>query len=523
MRRWTSSHGEKQRRPRHAFVQEDQAAEQPIIINTSLPPEEQARQIRELFQQLGLGYSCLALYLSSRIDLLPAEFCREFALTPDVSPAIPRDEVQRTLEEELGPSLNRTLAEFNPAPISSTLLTHSYAARLASGVPVIMTFLRPECSALGRGPEPPPSFNKAIVRECFSGQVGDEVLLDFFAGLRRKSDFTGQREVLELMANDSAGCEVLHSPRIYRELCTSRILTLEGVEGVPIGDLPHNRACNTDVLARNVCQAWLYQVLQGGGFAIDPQPHGITVVQNAFLFTGCDFITLASSTKENLWNYLMATMVDDPDKAGMYLLREMWPGRRAKVDSETFRSKFRQSAYFGALEPLLGTNSNALAQLIFQHWKTTLEHGYTPKPHLLCFYRGLFSIARVAHRLSPFGDPLREGMEEMRGNRIMGQVKEIVDWNYWLQHSDKFATAMVNLPKMLDQALTRAAAPNPASPAMESGRAAKRTGGNDAMMIFVLVAVVLISQSSRVSPAMERVLLLLVFLAGMMALRKSTD
>lgn len=522
MRRWRSSHGEKHRRPDHASVRESEAADPRIIINASLPPEEQARQIRELFRQLGLGYSCLILYLSSRIDLLPVEFCREFALTPDNSPAIPVDEVQHTLEQELGASLNSTLAEFNPVPIRSTLLTHAHTARLASGVPVVMNFLRPECSMLGKEPELPRSFDKALVRECFNGKVSDEVLLDFFSGLRRKCNFTGQREILELMVQDHR-CEVLCNPRIYHELCTSRIFTSEQVEGTPIHELPHQHACNTDTLARNLCQAWLYQVLMGAGFAVDPQPQGIAVAENTLLFTDCDFITLPSSTKENLWNYLMATMVDDPDKAALYLLREMWR-QRVKVDAETFRSKFRQSAYFGALEPLLGTNSNALAQLIFQHWKTALEYGYTPKPHLLCFYRGLFSIARTAHRLSPLGDPLREGMEEMRSNWIMGQVKEIADWDYWFQHSDKFATAMVNMPKMLDDALTRAAAPNPDSQGRESGRIDKRTGGtSDMTIILALAAVVLMSQSSSVSPTMERLLLLLVFLAGLMTLKKSAD
>ena len=58
---------------------------------------------------------------------------------------------------------------------------------------------------------------------------------------------------------------------------------------------------------------------------------------SAVLFTGCDFVSLSSGTKENLWNYFMATMADDPDKAAMHLLREMWPAPDRKVDTETFR------------------------------------------------------------------------------------------------------------------------------------------------------------------------------------------
>jgi predicted unusual protein kinase regulating ubiquinone biosynthesis (AarF/ABC1/UbiB family) len=526
MSRWTEYRGGQRRRVSHAYRREAAPSASPFIVNRNASLEEQAKQIRGRLQELGLGYSCLALYLSSRIDLLPAEFCREFAFTPDSSPPLSVSELQQTLEDEFSAGAKGTFAEFNPTPTHSTLLTHSYVAKLANGVQVIMTILRPECSALRSGPEVPQSFNKTIAQAYCGSAVDDAVFLDFFASLRRKCDFTAQRETLESMAYDGAGCEVSRSRRIYRELCTNRIITFEPLKGLSIEEVTRSGACNTDVLARTLCQAWLYQALRGNGFAVDPQPHNVTLVDNAVLFTTCEFLDLPPGAKENLWNYFMATMGDDPDKAARYLLREMWPSRRAKVDSETFRSKFRQSAYFGALEPILGTNSNALAQLIFQHWKTASEYGYAPKPHLLCFYRGMFSIARIAQRLSPLGDPLREGMEEVRGDRIMGQMTEMVDWRYWFQNSDKFATALVTLPRILDDALTRASAPNQSDPTLdERSRPKTRTASRtpDVMMILIFVAMLLLLQSSNVNPLMEKLGLLLVFLAGLIALRKLGD
>jgi predicted unusual protein kinase regulating ubiquinone biosynthesis (AarF/ABC1/UbiB family) len=260
---------------------------------------------------------------------------------------------------------------------------------------------------------------------------------------------------MELMACDRGLCEAIRVRKIYHELSTNRIITSEQLGDIAVDEVVRNDSCNTGSLARGLCQVWLHSALRGNGFAVDPQLHSVTLLDSAALFSGCEFIALHAGSKENLWNYLTATMVDDPDKAATYLLREMWPDHSANIDADTFRGKFRQSAYFGELEPVLGTNPNALAQLIFQHWKTAVEFGYTPKPHLLCFYRGLFSIARIAHRLSPTGDSLREGMAEVRADNVLEKFWEIADWRYWLQKSDKLATALVTLPTILDDALNQ--------------------------------------------------------------------
>jgi len=492
--------------------------------SANFPPEIDAKQARQFLQGLGTTYSCLALYLSSRVDILPADFCREFSLTADCGAPLSASELQQILGEEFSPGLREAFVQFNYAAAQSTLLAHTLPARLANGAPVTVSILRPEYCSLESDRLVPQSFHKRLVQEYCGGSVNDAVFLDFFSSLRRKCNFAKQLEAMELMSCDGSSCDAVLNRRIYRELSTKRVITLEELEGTRIDEYVQNHACNTDALSRRLCQAWLHQALRGNSFAVDLQPHQITVRENAFLFTGCDFVGLPVSAKENLWNYFMAIMVDDPDRAAMYLLREMWPTQDQKVDSETFRSKFRQSAYFGALEPLLGTNSNAIAQLIFQHWKTALEYGYEPKPHLLCFYRGLFSVARISHKLSPLGDPLREGIEEVRGDRILGQFKDLADWRYWFQNSDKFANALIALPKIMDDALTRASGPNKAEHTVaESAHRQARTGSSlidISMICLVLALLILLLQSSNMSPMTEKAALLLLLLAGLLALRR---
>jgi predicted unusual protein kinase regulating ubiquinone biosynthesis (AarF/ABC1/UbiB family) len=488
----------------------------------SASPETRAKQARLLLERLGTGYSCLALYLSSRVDLLPPEFCREFSLTADSGPPLSASEIQQILEEELPSGLNGAFVQFDFAAVNSTLLTHSLTATLVNGAMVEITILRPECRALKDGPPVPRSFDKAIVREYCGNEVTDAVVLDFYACLRRKCNFTVQMDVMELISYDVAAPDIVLTPRIYRELSTERVMTLERLECTSMDGGLRSRACNADVLSRRLCQAWLHQALCGNGFAVDLQPHHVAIRDDQIVFNGCDFVSLSSVSKENLWNYIMATMVDDPDKAALHLLREMGPPQHGKVDTETFRSKFRQAAYFGALEPLLGTNSNALAQLIFQHWKTALEYGYQPKPHLLCFYRGLFSIARISRKLSSLGDPLREGVEEVRNDQIVRQMKDLTEWRYWFRNSDKFANAMVSLPKMIDDALQRASAANETGPGHDdAGGRVKKTGNwmSDTTTICALAAVLLVFRSPTPSPLTEKAALLLLLLAGWLALK----
>lgn len=527
MSRWKEYRAGKHRRASHAARQEaPSSAAPPIKIDRAEPLEKQAHQIRLLLQDLGLGYSCLCLYLSSRIDVLPAEFCREFTLTSDTSAPLSVNETQRILEQEISVQFPGAFLDFNHAPFQTTLLTQAHSATLASGIPVVVVILRPEYHALQTSSEPPASFNPGLIRQLFGPILTEDVLADFFNSLTRKCDFAKQVAALQQTSDRALTSELVAVPRIYRELSSSRILTLEPIAGLPLQERLQAGSTNTDLLARRLCQAWLQEVLCGNGFPVDPRPHNVVLTQdNKIVFTGCDFSVLPVASRENLWNYLMATMVDDPDRATQYLLREMWPLSNARVSGESFRSKFRQAAYFGELAPVLGTNSNALPQLIFQHWKTALEHGQRPKPDLLCFYRGLFSIARIAYELSPSGDLMREGVEEVRASRTMDQLREIVDSRYWFQNSDKFATAFIGLPKIFDEALTHASAPRQFNPGMERPDSSqpRSRGTLSSLTVVLLLAAVLLAARAGANPLTDKLPLLLLLLGGLMALRETAD
>jgi len=484
-------------------------------------PEYRAQQLRIALEGLGPRYSCLALYLSSRIDLLPAEYCRELALASDATPPLPSAEIQRLLANELGHAVDRSFASFDDQASGSTLTRQSHAAKLVTGDLVTVTFLRPEYYPLSNDDRKNEFLDWEVVRRLCGEIAIQDVAADFLHALRRKANLSLEKEAVENAAGERSedAFEPLHEPKIYHELSTSRVLTLETIESKSLNDVLASRTHSLKALARRICEVWLRQAVSGSPFPVDPLAHHLLIGSgDQLFFKGCEFAKLPKASAENLWNYLMAALVDDPDRSATHLLQEMYPTGRKEIDLQNFRTNFRQAAYFAALEPILGADSNALAQLVFQHWRTALDHGYFPKPVLLCFYRGFFSAARLARKVSAMDDAMREGLEDLQTERIFDEFRELTDLRYWMRNADKFAGVVMNLPKTFDRALTQASHPLQEIVIQDSSNSRPRNPV-PAPAIFLLIIAMLIAQFAHLGGPSGKIVIGMLMLAGLLILR----
>lgn len=418
------------------------------------PVEQRAETLRRLLQNSGPLFSSFALYLSSRVDLLPAEYCRELALTAGLSPALSPLEVEALMVAELGSTFHRMFSKFDPLPFRASLIDQTHAAVLVNGDKVIVCLLRREFADVGATHQIVSLIREKPLHVFCPELAGEEVFTDFAFALQRASNLLLRGKAMEGRSIPPKFSKIESVSKVYRELSGKRVLTLAEIEGNVLSQLLHSSQYDLPVLARSICQIWLRDALYGSYVPVDPRPGNVVVAgTTGVAFVGNEFVELPPRTTENLCHYLFATLVDNPDTAALHLLQEMHPPRGGLKEAAEFRSSFRQAAYFGALEPVLGTDTNALAQLIFQHLKTALNFGYKPTPHLLSFYRGLFSVARVARELAPGDDPLREGLEELDADVVFEQFNDITEASYWLQSADKIAMAMINLPQTVDEGL----------------------------------------------------------------------
>jgi predicted unusual protein kinase regulating ubiquinone biosynthesis (AarF/ABC1/UbiB family) len=496
----------------------------PILIRRhGSSVEECATELRRCLQESDPVYSDLARYLSSRIDLLQAEYCRELELTPDVAPALPPLEVEQIMTAELGRSYRRLFKEFALVPLRSNLIGQTHRAELVNGESVAVFVMRPEYSDVNCANQVAEQLNHIRIRDLCPDCSTHEVIADFTEALRRSTDLRFRSHVLASTSSaESAG--IGWSRRFYAELSGERVLTLSYHKEMYLEQLLYTDGYNLRGLARAVCQTWLWESLNGRFCPVDVHAGNITTDElQAIRFDGNEFIELPRRTKDNLRLYLMATLEDDPDCAARYLLQEMIPPKRGVNNRGEFRSRFRQAAYFGALEPILGTDTNALAQLIFQHWRTALDFGYTTAPHLLCFYRGLFSIARVARKLAPTEDPLREGLEELDATMTLGRFKDLAAGSYWFENSDKYAMAMINYPRALDEALDQASRPDLNDWSEPTSEHFLRMRRSPLASIALVAAVITFILQGDANTWMEKSMVIVLLIAGLLALRVGKD
>jgi ubiquinone biosynthesis protein len=221
MRRWTHHRPGKAGQKSHAAT-----AGTAAMPGKHLALEQHAVRVRLRLQELGPAHSCFALYLASRLDRLPAEYCRELALTPDSYQALSPADVHKMVERELGAQLDRAFAEFDFIPFQSTLICQSHCARLRTGDAVAVMLLHPFWHEV-QNKSTTEILDIPEIDNLCGELLSFDVMTDFTQSLKRKTDLALAREAMELMVRDGMASELLFVPRVFPELSTGRLLTIE--------------------------------------------------------------------------------------------------------------------------------------------------------------------------------------------------------------------------------------------------------------------------------------------------------
>ena len=143
------------------------------------------------------------------------------------------------------------------------------------------------------------------------------------------------------LTENMVGLEGIHIARMYPELSTSRVLTMEFIKGVKISDIEAIEAAGLErkTVARNALRAVVKQLLIDGFFHADPHPGNILVNlqtgQITFLDTGM-VGQLDLTQRVNLIQLIFA--LQQGDVAGMgQILRNLSVPFADKVDEKAYR------------------------------------------------------------------------------------------------------------------------------------------------------------------------------------------
>jgi ubiquinone biosynthesis protein len=300
-------------------------------LSSSVARRELARSLRAALDEGGITFVKLGQQLSTRRDLLPAEFTDELTGLQDRAAPVPWPDVQALLAAEL-PDLG-ALAEIDPEPLAAASVAQVHSGRLRDGREVIVKVQRPGLAAVvDRDLDILARLAVTLEsRTRWGRSIGARALAaGFAAALREELDFTVERDNMRsvgaLLEPAPGNVVSVRVPRPLADLCTPRVLVMERLTGTPLGaadavlagwDAAERRAA-ADVLLGMV----LDQVLVHGLFHVDLHPGNVLVGDDRVLGL-LDFGSvgrLDSTTRAGIGRLLVAIGRGDSTTAADALL-----------------------------------------------------------------------------------------------------------------------------------------------------------------------------------------------------------
>ena len=261
------------------------------VVRGELPgARDVAREVRTTFEHLGPTYVKLGQLIASSPGVFSDTLADEFeSLLDRVTPADPA-QVRALFVEEFGRTPDEVFASFDPVPIASASIAQVHTATLDNGEEVVVKIQRPGIS--NRLAPDVAILERAAGLLEFSeyGRMlsARHVVEDFADGLDAELDFRNEastmREWYECLRDGPYGDRV-RVPKVYDELTTARVMTMERIRAIRIDDAKAVRAAGHDgvALCRNLLLSLLESAFHGGLFHGDLHAGNVMVDESGTL------------------------------------------------------------------------------------------------------------------------------------------------------------------------------------------------------------------------------------------------
>ena len=294
--------------------------------------------LRNIFVDLGPVYVKLGQLLSTRPDLLPADYIDTLSSLQADVPPISWSEVEILIRQQLSQPLEEIFSDINTECVAAGSIAQTYKATLKDGTEVALKVQRPGIDkivdkdiALLKGLGELVSFTEF-------GKDYDILSLaeEFAVALRAELDFTkeaGYTDELRRNLSTSKWFEPkqIMLPKVYWELTTPKLLVLEWLNGQPILSAKvkgtnYNGDINLEkqALSTLLCRAFFQQFYINGFFHADPHPGNIFYLEDGRVaLLDCGMVgRLDPRSQQNLTELLLA-IVDLDAKRCTQLTLEM--------------------------------------------------------------------------------------------------------------------------------------------------------------------------------------------------------
>lgn len=404
------------------------SASRQTMAQTSL-----AKRVRLAMEELGPTFIKLGQLLSTRPDLIPAEYIEELEhLQDQVSPE-KIDDIRQAIHHQLGAMPEDVFAWFDPEPIAAASIAQVHRARTKDGREVVLKIRRPDIvKTMQTELEILEDIAGLLKKRRITPDTFDPVRMvrEFTQAVSKESDFANERHNQQRFIRNFADDPTVHVPQVLEEYSAEGLLTMEYIDGIKPSQVELLQKAGQDPkeIARRGADFVLKQVFDHGFFHTDPHPGNFLVMADNVL-APLDFGQVGRLTRQDrmLLQHLVVAIVDLEVSQVVHALE-----RAEILDDETDTVELTRD-----LEELLSTYANRpmkdipFREALTRTFDIIRRHRLTPPRDFTLMLKSLMTIEsfateldqdfQIIEHLKPYAR--RFSFEEISPKRLYRQMR----------------------------------------------------------------------------------------------------
>lgn len=284
-------------------------------------------RLRMALSELGPTFIKLGQFLSTRPDLVGVKLADELQQLQADVPADPPEVARRILEIEFGASPDDVFDRFEDQPIASASIGQVHRARLKTGEEVVVKIQK---AGIERKVEVDLDILSGLAQMAeripeFENFRPIAMAAEFRRVFRHELDFSREARNIQQFARELRGNPTVHIPRCYPQLSTSRVLTMEYVDGIKLSDTARLVEAGVDLaeIARRGAALYLEMIFGKSFYHADPHP-GNALIMPGNVIALLDFGMvgrLDERLHENIEEMLLAIATQDSEHLTGIIIR----------------------------------------------------------------------------------------------------------------------------------------------------------------------------------------------------------
>ncbi len=376
-------------------------------------------RVRMVLEKLGPTFIKLGQILSTRPDLVPAEWANEFKKLQDDCQHIPFAEIYQVLVLEFPGRLDLLFSAIEESPLAAASIAQVHRATMKDGTPVVIKVLRPGTRQLIEEDMALVESLAQLLEQYFSdlGYSPTAVVKEFSRELLKEINLVIEGQSTERLRRYFEDDPNISFPKVYWSATTRNTLTMQEIKGRLLSTVHPEELDQRErrTIVANGTDAVFKQCLRFGFFHADPHPGNIFLLDDGKLcFIDCGMTgQLDRKTTEQLINLVAGVVTGDVDKLCRVVI-ELTDIDPAVTDDRNFRLELHNLTGHFQNTDLHHLNITVLLSDFF----AMLQRYHIQCPgDLMLLTKALTTIEGVAEQLDPTFDVL---------SHVEPQIQEIV-------------------------------------------------------------------------------------------------